>query len=61
MQSMQLEPGRSRAEVYVILRVFNVQGKIGLRVYVDPESSRHNGELEFNVDTWAVKPVTSNA
>jgi hypothetical protein len=53
--------GTSRARVYVILRVFNLQGRLGLRVYVDPESSHREGELEFNVDTWAVKPVVNRA
>jgi len=54
---MQLQPQRGASNVYVILRVFNLEGRIGLRVYVDPESSRRRGELEFNVDTWSVKPA----
>jgi hypothetical protein len=52
---MQLSQQRGAFNIYVILRVFNLKGRIGLRVYLDPESSRRGGELEFNVDTWAVK------
>jgi hypothetical protein len=54
---MQLQPQRGASDVYVILRVFNLEGRIGLRVYVDPEASRRDGELDFNVETWAVKPA----
>ncbi|KAH8586657.1 hypothetical protein B0O99DRAFT_585566 [Bisporella sp. PMI_857] len=57
MRRMKLEPQMAAPEVYVILRVFNLEGRIGLRVYVDPESSRLDGGLEFIVDTWAVKPT----
>ncbi|KAE8452297.1 hypothetical protein EG329_000997 [Mollisiaceae sp. DMI_Dod_QoI] len=59
MQKMRLQPQSTAPDIYVILRVFNLEGKIGFRVYVDPESSRLQGELEFNVDTWAVKHVGS--
>jgi len=57
MQRMKLNGEGPTSEVYVILRVFNLEGKIGLRVYVDPATSQENGELEFNVDTWAIKTV----
>ena len=57
MQKMRLQPQSAAPNIYVILRVFNLEGKIGFRVYVDPESSRLQGELEFNVDSWAVKAV----
>ena len=57
MQRMRLNPYRAPLNVYVIFRVFNLKGKIGLRVYVDPIASEVTGELNFNVETWAVKPV----
>ena len=41
--------------VYIIFRVFDLKGKIGLRVYVDPEAVRQHGELDFHIETWAVE------
>ncbi|CZR61946.1 uncharacterized protein PAC_11843 [Phialocephala subalpina] len=57
MQSMKLSPQTASPDIYVLLRVFNLEGRIGLRVYVDPESSRLAGELQFDVDTWAVRSI----
>ena len=54
---MRLDPNRAPLHVYVIFRVFNLKGKIGLRVYVDPEAARLRGELNFSIDNWAVKPT----
>lgn len=28
-----------------------------MHVYLDPETKRRNGELEFSTHTWAVKPL----
>lgn len=53
---MQLRPQRASPLVYIILRVFNLEGKVGLRIFMDPETSRHNGELEFNAEGWTVRP-----
>jgi hypothetical protein len=56
MQSIKLLPQRVASNVYAILRVFNLEGKIGLRLYVDLDTSRLDGELDFTIDTWAVNP-----
>jgi hypothetical protein len=55
MQGMRLQPRVAAPEIYVIFRVFNLEGRLGVRLFVDPESSRVNEELQFTVDTWAVK------
>ncbi len=55
MQEMKLQPEISSSSVYVLFRVFNLEGKIGLRVFVDPEPAQLNGELEFSADKWVVK------
>ncbi|KAF8865581.1 hypothetical protein BDZ45DRAFT_641278 [Acephala macrosclerotiorum] len=57
MQSMKLSPQAASPNIYVLFRVFSLEGRIGLQVYVDPESARLAGQLEFNVDTWAVRAV----
>ncbi|KAK0653491.1 hypothetical protein DIS24_g5934 [Lasiodiplodia hormozganensis] len=60
MQRMALTPGTPAAEVYVLVRVFNLEREdVGLRVYVDPERHKRAGVLAFNVDTWIVKPDNS--
>jgi hypothetical protein len=57
MKREQLRPGRARSRVYVILRVFNLEGQIGLRIFVDPEAARLRGELNFSANQWAVEIV----
>lgn len=60
MQRMALMPGTPAAEVYVLVRVFNLEREdVGLRVYVDPDRYRLAGALAFSVDTWIVKPDVS--
>ena len=54
MQVMKLQPKRAPEDIYVILRVFDLEGRIGLKVYVDPEASRVKGELKFTTNTWEV-------
>ncbi|KAL8930620.1 MAG: hypothetical protein Q9208_000491 [Pyrenodesmia sp. 3 TL-2023] len=40
-------------------RIEDGQGdRTGMHIYVDPETKRRNGELEFSTHTWAVKPLT---
>ena len=42
--------------VYVILRVFNLgKESMGVKVFVDPESMRLAGELDFEAETWRVE------
>lgn len=42
----------------MICRIFNVGkgGRTGINLYIDPETKRRDGELEFNTDKWIVKP-----
>jgi len=41
------------SEVYVLFRVFNIDlDRIGMRVYLDPEFARLQGDLNFSVDRW---------
>ncbi|KAK2034152.1 hypothetical protein LX32DRAFT_722382 [Colletotrichum zoysiae] len=43
--------------LYVIFRVYNVgQENIGVKVYVDPETLRLAGRLQFTGETWSVVP-----
>ena len=45
-------------KIYVIIRIYGV-GKgdaTGLSVYIDPETLRQKGELDFRTETWAVTP-----
>ena len=56
MRRMKLDLGTATAEVYVLCRVFKLTAeRIGLKIYVDPETARENGEIEFSIHTWAVK------
>lgn len=46
-----------RSRVYLVLRVFGVESqRIGMQVYLDPESLRRNGQLVFTGATWSVTP-----
>ena len=44
----------------MICRVFGLgQGAgTGMHIYLDPETKRQNGELEFSAETWIVKPLS---
>jgi hypothetical protein len=47
----------SSKEVYLIARVFSLgDSGTGLKLYVDPETLRENGELEFKADKFVVTP-----
>lgn len=46
---------QTRDAVYVVFRVFSLEDdSIGLRVYVDPEQHRLDGELVFAADSVTV-------
>jgi len=58
MRPLALQPDVSSSEVYVILRVFNLgKSDVGVKLYVDPMAAKQRGELDFSVDTWAVKQL----
>lgn len=47
--------------IYAIFRVYRLgQDNMGLRVYLDPESLRLSGQLEFTAETWTVVPTNGN-
>jgi hypothetical protein len=47
--------------IYVIFRVYHLgQQNMGLKIYVDPESLRSSGQLDFTAKTWSVVPVHTN-
>jgi len=55
MQSYRLQPGQPSKGIYILARVFGIASKmVGLRFYLDPETARRNGELQFTADTWKV-------
>ena len=43
----------------MIWRIFNLGkgDRTGMYIYLDPDTLRENGELEFSTHTWAVKPL----
>jgi len=54
---MRLQPQTTAPEIYVLFRVFELEAKTGLRIYVDPASCREAGKLNFKVETWSVTTV----
>ena len=55
---MRIGQGMVAPKIYVIIRIYGV-GKgdaTGLSVYIDPETLRQKGELDFRTETWAVTP-----
>ncbi|KAI1342846.1 hypothetical protein F5Y15DRAFT_412522 [Xylariaceae sp. FL0016] len=44
--------------IYVIFRVYNLgQDNMGLRIYLDPESLRLSGHLDFTTEQWSIVPT----
>lgn len=47
----------SRKKVYILFRVYGLEsGQVGVRIYVNLEASRANGELEFEAQSWTITP-----
>lgn len=46
--------------IYTVFRVYNLgQGRMGLRIYLDPETLRLKEDLEFSSEgPWSVIPVS---
>ncbi|MCJ1310202.1 hypothetical protein MMC25_003863 [Agyrium rufum] len=59
MKRMRLTQKEGATDIYVLLRVFNLEGTTGLQIYVDTWSSPINEVLTFTADTWAVKPTSA--
>lgn len=56
MQSYRLKEDQTSDNVYLLVRVFGIASeKVGLRIYLDPEAARVNGELQFSIETWKVE------
>ena len=56
----QSDPGQEDnvGRVYVIMRVFNLgKDSASVRVLVDPEGMRRRGELNFEAESWRVRPA----
>lgn len=58
MKRAKLLPNVKAAEVYVIIRVFNLGRGNGIQcaIYVDPYSAQENNDLVFRSEKWVVKP-----
>lgn len=57
MQQMKLG-SQASAEVYIILRVFNLdKDRIDMRLYVDPAGMEERGELQFTSESYSVVPL----
>ncbi|KAL8786867.1 MAG: hypothetical protein Q9195_008024 [Heterodermia aff. obscurata] len=58
MERMVLPSGKAAAEVYVIVRVWNIgQNDIGLDFIVDPETQRRSGELHVEADSYTIHRI----
>ena len=58
---MSQSTGSDAAEIYVVLRVFNLgKPNMGMRVYVDPEYLRQESKLEFTAESWTVIPSSQS-
>ncbi|KAJ6789935.1 hypothetical protein PWT90_07563 [Aphanocladium album] len=47
---------QDKSEVYLILRVFGLNGRLGMCAYLDPEELRLNGQLHFTAQSWSIIP-----
>ena len=57
-QDMRREEGKIAPNIYIIIRIYRIgQGDFtGVNVYLDPETKRQEGQLEFRTQTWSVTP-----
>lgn len=59
---MRLTRGEVSPEVYIILRVFNLdKDTIDMRLYVDPKGMGEGGTLVFTPESYSVLPAGSTS
>jgi len=60
-QMMNIHATEGQREVYMILRVFEIEceGRIGMKLYVDPAQLKLDEELIFIGESWSVIPGTA--
>ncbi|MCJ1398278.1 hypothetical protein MMC11_001475, partial [Xylographa trunciseda] len=58
LQEMRVERGKTASRIYIILRLYSIGrgDATGLNVYVDPETERQEGRLDFQIEKWRVTP-----
>jgi hypothetical protein len=49
MQKLAIVDSDMPSNVYVLLRVFNIDGETGVRAYLDPWSEGEKGRLRFDI------------
>jgi hypothetical protein len=49
MQKWAIVDSDMPSNVYVLLRVFNIDGETGVRAYLDPRSKGQKGRLRFHI------------
>jgi hypothetical protein len=48
---------QQKQKAYVLFRVYGLEsGRVGVKLYVDPERARKDGQLEFEADGWIITP-----
>ncbi|KAE9369740.1 hypothetical protein N431DRAFT_493510 [Stipitochalara longipes BDJ] len=61
MERMRLKKREVSSEVYIILRVFNLdKDTIDMRLYVDPKGVKEGGDLIFTPESYSVLPAGSS-
>ena len=59
MHRMALDPENPAAEVYVILRVYNLGRRdMDMRIYVDPATLKREKKLTFQAESYTVSGGT---
>lgn len=54
MQDLYKWPQRKK--LYVLFRVYGLEsGRIGFKLFVDPEEARRRGQLTFEAEGWTAR------
>jgi hypothetical protein len=62
MERVRLREGQASPEVYIILRVFNLdKDTIDMRLYVDPKGIEERGDLVFTPESYSVLPAETTS
>lgn len=56
MNELQSSP----VAVYIISRVFDLEGSVNVKFFVDPAELEDNGELDFTEEMWSVTPASAS-
>jgi hypothetical protein len=47
--------GGTKKKIYALFRLYGLEsGRVGMKLFLDPDAARRRGQLEFEAEGWTV-------